>query len=75
MQGLADQAAADQAAAAAYASDVSTYSWVNFDTPADPRHDTLDVVAFDAINYLQLGWKMECGPGGPMTHTCRGAYR
>jgi len=74
VQGLTTQAQADAAAAAAYVTDSSTYSWLGFDTPVDPRHDTWDILSFDGVNYRQLGWTIECRVGGTMRHSCRGAY-
>lgn len=74
MQGIADQVAIDAAAYAAYASDSSTYSWLSFDTPPDPRHDTWDVVSFDGVNYRQIGWRLATRPGSTMHHDCRGVY-
>jgi hypothetical protein len=74
VQGLTTQADANAAAAAAYASDSSTYTWLSFDTPVDPRHDTWDIVSFDGVNYRQLGWGIECHSGGTMHHDLRGTY-
>lgn len=74
MQGIETTAAATQAAAAAYGSDATTYSWVNFDTPPDPRHDTFDVVSVLGASYLQLSWSLECRHGGRMSHTGRASY-
>lgn len=74
LQGLTDQAAADDAAAAAYAADSSTYSWLAFSTPPDPRADTFDVVAFEEVNYRRLSWAVELRPGRTMTHNARGTY-
>lgn len=74
LQGLTDQVAADAAAAAAYASDSTTYSWLSFTTPFDPRHDTFDILSFDGVNYRQVAWSVELRPGGQMQHECRGTY-
>lgn len=74
VQGIADQASADQAAAAAYASDISTYTWLAFSARVDPRHDTWAIVAYDDVNYREVGWSIECKPGGHMSHSLRGTY-
>ena len=74
VQGLTDEAGADAAAAAAYAADTSTYAWLAFDTPVDPRHDTYDIISFEGQNYRQMHWSIECRAGGLMQHDCRGAY-
>jgi hypothetical protein len=74
MQGVESNTEADYAAAAAYASDSSTYSWLAFETPPDPRHDTWDIISFDGANFRQLAWSLDCSAGGTMTHDCRGVY-
>ncbi len=74
LQGLTDQAAADDAAAAAYAADSSTYSWLAFNTPPDPRHDTFDIIAFAGVNFRQLAWSYTLTPGAQMSHDCRSTY-
>jgi hypothetical protein len=74
MQGIESNSAADYAAAAAYASDSSTYNWLAFETPPDPRHDTWDILSFDGANFRQLAWTLELRAGGRMTHDCRGVY-
>lgn len=74
VQGISTQAQADQAAAAAYASDISTYTWLSFDARAEPRHDTWNIVSYDGINYREVGWTLECKPGGKMSHALRGTY-
>lgn len=74
VQGLQDQAAADAAAAAAYASDSAGYAWLQFTTPPDPRHDTWDILSFNDVNFRQIGWTLEMKAGGAMVHDCRGTY-
>jgi hypothetical protein len=73
-QGLTDTAAAVAAATAAYATDSSTYTWLQFDTPPDPRHDTVDVIEFDGALYRQQSWSLALSAGGQMHHDCRGLY-
>jgi hypothetical protein len=74
IQGLTDLAAAEAAAAAAYATDSSTYTWLQFDSAADPRHDTVDIIDFDGALYRQQSWSLELRTGGQMHHDCRGVY-
>ena len=74
VQGLTDTTSANAAAAAAYASESEQYSWLSFDTPPDPRHDTFDILSFDGDKFRQLAWTLECKPGGLMHHDCRGTY-
>lgn len=75
LQGLASTTAANDAAAAAYVADQSTYSWLSFETTPDPRNDTFDVIDFDGTLYLQLSWRLVCEAGGRMAHECRGTYQ
>jgi hypothetical protein len=74
VQGIATQAQADQAAAALYASDISTFTWLAFDARVSPLHDTWDIVSYDGVNYREVGWSIECRPGGRMSHSLRGTY-
>lgn len=64
----------DTLARALAGKDPATYSWIGFDTPPDPRHDTFDVIGFDGINFLQRSWSLQCRAGGQMTHDGRGTY-
>lgn len=74
VQGISTQPQADQAAAAAYASDISTYTWLSFDARIDPRHDTWNIVSYDGVNYREVGWTIHATPGGTMNHALRGTY-
>lgn len=74
VQGISTQAQADQAAAAAYATDISSYAWLSFDSRVDPRHDTWNIVQYDGVNYREVGWTIEATPGGKMSHALRGTY-
>lgn len=74
LQGLADQASADAAAAAAYAQDSSTFSWLAFHATPDPRHDTFNVIAFDSVNYREQSWRLPLSAGADHEHDCRGIY-
>lgn len=72
--GLTDTTTAEAAAEAAYVTTGVTYSWLSFDTPPDPRHDTFDVIDFDGDLYLEQSWTLECVAGAAHRHECRGAY-
>lgn len=74
VQGLLDQDAADQAAAALYAQDESVYSTVSFSTPIDSRHDSFDIIEYEGVNYLEQVWRIPCAAGGAMTHELRRLY-
>lgn len=74
IQGLESVAAAYAAAAAEYARDSGTYTWLQFDTPVDPRHDTFNIIAFDSVNYREQAWSIQCRAGGVMHHDARGTY-
>lgn len=43
-------------------------------TPADPRHDSYNVIRWESSNWLELAWSMPLTPGAPMVHTIRRAY-
>lgn len=76
VQGLTSQAQADQTAAALYATDISSYTWLAFTSArVNPLHDTWNVVSFDGVNYREVSWAIECKPGGRMSHQLRGAYQ
>lgn len=65
-----------QAVGAAYgASTPQAYETVVFSSPADPRHDTFDVINYRGTNYLETKWSLTCAPGGPMTHTVMRVYQ
>jgi hypothetical protein len=53
----------------------TVYDRVTVTTALDPRHDAYNVIRFLGDNWLELGWTMECRPGGAMQHTMRKAYR
>ncbi len=72
--GLADQAAANAAAQAAYATSGATFTWLSFQTPSDPRHDTFDIIDFDGTLYREVAWTLELTAGGIHRHDLRGAY-
>lgn len=76
VQGITTQAQADAAAVSLYATDISSYTWRSFQSSrVDPRHDTWNVVSFDAVNYREVGWTIEAMPGGHMAHQLRGTYQ
>ena len=74
LQGVSTQAQVDQAAATAYATDISSYTWLSFDAARiNPLHDTWNIVSFDGIPFREVSWTMQCKTGGHMTHSLRGA--
>ncbi len=48
--------------------DQSPEAAVTFGSAPDPRHDIYNLVEFDGTVYLETGWSLTLGPGGPMTH-------
>jgi hypothetical protein len=73
--GIGSQAAALVLAAQIADSDVAAFETVQFSGPADPRHDTFDVVSFRGVNYLEVGWRLNLAAGGPHDHQLRRVYR
>lgn len=71
VQGLADQTAADQAAAAEHAMDSSVFASVTFGSPIDSRHDTFGVVEYDGQNHIEQEWAARLVRGGVMEHDVR----
>lgn len=74
LQGLTDQAAANEAARARAAQDSSTYRWLSFTATPDPRHDTFDYVSFDGTIYREQAWTLTLAPGGDHKHELRRQY-
>ena len=72
---VADAIARAQAAAT---QDPRAFEVVKFQSIADPRHDTFDIVSFElpegTANYLELSWSLTLAPGGPMEHEIKRAY-
>jgi hypothetical protein len=44
-------------------------------TPPDPRHDSYDVIRWQGVNWLELGWTMTLEEGAPMTHVLRRSFQ
>lgn len=47
---------------------------VTLTTPPDPRHDSYNVIRWQAANWLELGWSMTLVEGAPMNHLLRKSY-
>lgn len=75
VQGVTDGFIAAIAAYCSYVGDKTSYSWLNFATPVDPRHDTFDVLGFDGEAHLQTRWEMRCTHGAEQVHTTRRTYQ
>lgn len=72
VQGVSSNSQAASIAKARGQADFSTYRWLNFSAPIDPRHDTYDVVGWtDAERYREQSWNMPLIAGGSMTHELR----
>lgn len=70
--GNVDQALA--VAQAAATQEPQAYQTVAFSSPADPRHDTWDVISYLGQTYIETSWKLKLAPGGPMEHTAQRVY-
>lgn len=64
-----------QAVAQGLAQRQAIYETVTLSTPADPRHDSYNVVHWQGDNWLELAWDMPLVAGSAMTHTMRRAFR
>lgn len=72
--GVGDVGQAENVARSYYSSNPQAYETAVWSSPADPRHDTFDVVNYRDTSYLEIGWSLTCAPGGPMTHTATRVY-
>lgn len=53
----------------------SVFRRTQLSTPPDPRHDSYDVIRWQGVNWLELGWSMTLEEGAPMTHTLRRSFQ
>jgi hypothetical protein len=44
-------------------------------TAPDPRHDSYDVIRWQGVNWLELGWAITLAEGAPMSHTLRRSFQ
>lgn len=72
--GVGNVEQARSVAEAYYSQTPQAYEIAAFSSPADPRHDTFDVINYRGTNYLEIGWSLTCGPGGPMNHKLSRVY-
>ena len=70
-------ASAGQATAAARNLGIrqSVFRRTQLATSPDPRHDSYDVVRWQGVNWLELGWSMTLQEGAPMTHVLRRSFQ
>jgi hypothetical protein len=68
MQGLSSNGQAQQLAEQQAAS-APGFKQVQFKAIADPRHDLFMLVGYESTTYREIGFDLEFGPGGPMSHT------
>jgi hypothetical protein len=57
-----------------YVTDDRTFTKVEFDAIPDPRHDTLDVVAYEGLVHLEEEWRLRCEAGAMQHHLLRRTY-
>ena len=53
----------------------SVFRRTSLSTAPDPRHDSYDVIRWQGVNWLELGWSMTLEEGAPMTHTLRRSFQ
>lgn len=70
VQGLGNQTIANRAAQN-LARNSEAFEWLTFNTTADPRHETLDVIEAFGVRWLETSWSLELRSGGPMQHTMK----
>jgi len=75
MQGLHDQAAAENAARAMAAESAAGFNAYQFDAIPDYRHDTFDVLTYTGIVCREIKWDLDCDPTGLMSHEVREFYQ
>jgi hypothetical protein len=69
-QGIETQALASRAARN-LARNSDAFEWVTFNSTADPRHETHDVIEAFGERWLETSWSIELRSGGPMQHTMK----
>lgn len=53
----------------------SVFRRTTLSTAPDPRHDSYDVIRWQGVNWLELGWSMTLEEGAPMSHTLRRSFQ
>lgn len=53
----------------------SVFRRTQLSTAPDPRHDSYDVIRWQGVNWLELGWTMTLQEGAPMTHVLRRSFQ
>lgn len=53
----------------------SVFRRTQLSTAPDPRHDSYDVIRWQGVNWLELGWTMTLADGAPMTHVLRRSFQ
>lgn len=69
VQGLESQAQADRSARNLARSKGVAYERITFDSTADPRHETHDIVPAWGFRWLETGWSWDLVSGGAMNHS------
>ena len=72
--GVGDKVQAENVARSYYSANPQAYETAVWSSPADPRHDTFDIVNYRGVNYLETVWSLTCTAGGPMSHTASRVY-
>jgi hypothetical protein len=74
LPGITDTNAGFKVAEVAAAQKVSDYFIREYETSPDPRHDTMQIIGFDSINYREVSWDLPCKYGAKMKHSLRLTY-
>lgn len=53
---------------------IAAGDWIEWDGPADPRHDAYDVVSVLDEKWLEVAWTLPCVGGSPMRHRALKVY-
>lgn len=69
MQGLPSPEIAAQAAYVNALTDRNAYAGAQFDSTADPRHDTFEMISFLGTTMQETSWSLVCSSGGRMSHS------
>jgi hypothetical protein len=70
VQGIDNQTLANRAARN-LARSKQAFEWLSFNSTADPRHETLDVIDAFGKRWLETAWSLELRSGGAMQHTMK----
>lgn len=53
---------------------VKAGDWIEWSSPADPRHDAYDILSVLGEKWMEVSWALPCVAGEPMTHRALKIY-